>query len=137
MKKSLILALTSILLLAGCANKPPTWEGYSQEEIAAWKALDVEPATAIAYSAANLNAESVGKWITAGFTSSQEIISWTKAKFAPEAGAGWKATGLKLAEALNWRDNKFTAQETKDWLEGGFNISSAKENRDKGLTPIQ
>jgi hypothetical protein len=103
-------ALFSIVLLVSACASAPAWKGMSEDEIASWKAMSVEPAAA------------------------QE---WRKGGFTPYSAEAWMRAGFKAENAVKWAAEKFTAEEAQNWRVGGFSLDQAVENRGKGLTPVK
>lgn len=109
MRKLILTACTSALLFA-CASTP-TWEGMSEETIAAWKANGLDAGQAQFYTEEGISAQVYGEWKAVNITDSDVILEWT--------------------------EEKFTASKAKAWIDGGFDLDDAIENRAKGLTPVR
>jgi hypothetical protein len=98
----------SLLLLAGCST--PTWEGMSENEIAAWKDIGFDAAVA-------------QEWVEDGFT--------------PEMASGWVKANFSREDAKDWSEEKFTAEQAVSWKQADFTLKSAIDTRAKGLAPVQ
>lgn len=107
--KPLLTALFAVSILAACSSTP-TWEGMSQTDIAGWKDL-------------GLNAEMAQKYVKNGFDLAT-ATPWVNANIDPKTAAEWTRF-------------KFSAEEAVAWIGGGFDLEAARDNRAKGLNPVQ
>jgi hypothetical protein len=128
--------LVGILLLSGCASTP-SWKGMSEDQIAAWRALDIEAAEAQAYRKAGIDTGDVEDWREAGLSAGDAILAWHEAGWTPAMAAPWlnKQFGLELA--TEWSGEKFTADQAREWIDAGFSLREAIANRSKGLAPVR
>lgn len=134
MRTGLILSLA--LMLGACASTP-TWEGMSESEIAAWKAMDLTAESAQKFSRAGLSSDDVAAWREAGLTGTDAILAWSKTGWKPESAASWLERDFDLETASEWAKERFTAEEASVWMKSGFDLDQAMDNREKGLTPVR
>ena len=89
--------ILSAIILAGCASTP-TWEGMSENEIAAWRSLDIEAAEAQGYRKAGLGTDDIEAWRSAGLSASESILAWHEAGWSPTTAEPWlkQQFGLEL-----------------------------------------
>jgi len=104
MRTFITLGLT-VALLAACSAP---WEGMSESDIGAWKALGVD-------------SEAAQQWRGGGFSAS--------------AAEGWLAQGFDAATAGAWRSEDFSPSEARAWIDGKFKLKDAVARRAEGLTP--
>ena len=122
------------LLLSACASAP-TWEGYSEREIADWNRINVDAATAHKFTRANLNAPKVRAWYREGFQDNDTIIEWSDEGFGASDAADWRRAGFDVDTAEEWAEHKFNAAEAERWIRSDFDLDEARENRSRGLSP--
>jgi hypothetical protein len=110
MRKSIITSFifSAILIIGGCSSTP-TWEGMSQDDITAWKALGLDAAASQDWSAAGLTPTQAGAWI---------------------------AANIDVKTASKWVGEQFTATEATEWTQGGFDLKQAIKSRSDGLRPV-
>lgn len=124
------------LLLTACASAP-TWEGMTESEIAGWKGINVDVASAQKFRKAKMSSSTVEAWQSAGLGATQAILDWNSAGYTPTTGAPWIGKGFDLKTARAWTADKFTAQEARAWMDADFTLKEAVKNRNKGLTPVR
>ncbi len=105
--KSAIGACLLSVMLAACAASP--WQDMSESEIASWKSLGVDAASAQQYVDQGFNVDTASPWVKQGF---------------------------KAEKANDWAEHDFSAEEARAWRDGGFDLDQARDNRAEGLTPI-
>ena len=93
--------------LVACSSTP-TWDDIPEQDVAGWKQIGVDAASAEA---------------------------WSDSGFTPEEAGQWRASGFQRASAIDWKDEGFTAQEAAAWKANGFDLKEAVKNRSKGLSP--
>lgn len=125
-----------LALLTSCASAP-SWDGMSQDEIAAWHDLNVEAGEAQTYRKAGLNAEAVAAWQSAGLASSEAILAWKKAGWNSATASPWLENQFDLETAIEWSKERFTPSQARAWIDGDFTLREAIANRAKGLAPIK
>lgn len=110
MRKSIVTSFifSAILIIGGCSSTP-TWEGMSQADITAWKALGLDAGASQDWSAIGLTPSQAGDWI---------------------------AANIDVNTASEWASEQFTATEATDWTKGGFNLKQAIKSRSDGLRPV-
>jgi hypothetical protein len=109
LNKNVITTLCMALLVTACASTP-SWKNMSEDEIASWKALNLEPAAA---------------------------QQWRKGGFSPANAETWIKSGFKYEGAANWARENFSPEDARAWKDGGFSLKDAVSNRAKGLTPVR
>ena len=123
-------------ILAGCASAP-TWEGMSENEIAAWRSMNIEAAEAQAYREAGLDTAEIEAWREAGLPGREAILAWNDEGWTAATAEPWLKTQFDLETATDWAEKKFTADQARAWVDAGFSLKEAINNRAKGLAPVR
>jgi hypothetical protein len=128
--------LLCLALLTSCASTP-NWKGMSEEEISAWREMNVQAGEAQSFRKAGLSTDAVATWHAAGLASSEAILDWNEAGWNAATAGPWLDNQFDLETAIEWSKERFTPSQARAWIDGGFSLREAIANRAKGLAPVR
>ncbi|MEE4383839.1 MAG: hypothetical protein V2J02_17695 [Pseudomonadales bacterium] len=108
----------------------------SEQEIAAWQQRGVSAETAQTLRRAGVETSAYDGWVRSGITDTRAILTWLDHGFASEAAGAWAAAGFDPESAERWADEQFEAENAARWRNAGFDLRKAKNERARGLSPI-